>query len=251
MKNTIATLVAVMLLAMPGMAGEKGPMPSSRVQDCPQVADDAVTLDGDLSDKAWALAQPMAGFQTAGPKPQPAKYLSAARLLWSDKRLFLAFACTTDEIRSTLTGRDDAVYEGECAELYLCPRGAEAKYYEIDVNPQNALYDSMLHSHKYLEQVKHGKAWALAYNAKVESRTRVQKDANGKVTGWTVELAIPFADLAEADHVPPQADDSWFFNVFRIAQTGKTECEYSAWVPTYADFHKPWLFPRLRFTGDK
>jgi hypothetical protein len=224
---------------------------SSVTYSCVKVGERAIVIDGNLNDKAWAKAAVMENLQTAGPKPVPAKYLSKARLLWSDKRLFLAFECKIDAIRSTMTRRDDDIWNEECAELYLCPRGSEAKYYEIDFNPQNAIYDSMLHSYKYQEQVKHYKEWALAYNAKVESKTKVLKDADGKVTGWILEAAIPFSDLAEANHVPPLTGDAWWFNVFRIAQIGEKECEYSAWVPTLADFHKPWMFPRLRFVDAK
>lgn len=240
---------AVFLLAFSfaGIAQDKSAEKSTTVYDCHRVNDTAIVIDGVLTDPAWTRADAMENFQTAGPKPVPAKFLSKARLLWSDKRLFLAFECTTDAIRSMMTKRDDDIWNGETAELYLCPRGSEAKYYEIDFNPQNAIYDSMLHSYKYQEQVKHYKEWALAYNAKIESKTKVLKDADGKVISWVLEAAIPFSDLSEADHVPPKPGDLWWFNVFRIAQIGEKECEYSAWVPTLADFHKPWKFPRVRF----
>jgi len=223
---------------------------SNTVYQCHRVDDSAIVVNGELDDPAWKRAAPMADFQTAGPKPQPAGRVSRARLLWSDKHLFLAFECKTDAIRSKMTKRDDDIWNEECAELYLCPRGSEAKYYEIDFNPQNTIYDSLLSSYKYDEQVKHYKEWALSYNPKIESATKIQRDAGGQIAGWTLEAAVPFADLAEADHVPPRAGDEWLFNVFRIAQVNDKECEYSAWVPTLADFHKPWKFPRLRFVGE-
>ena len=216
---------------------------------CHEVPDDSISIDASLDEKAWQRATPMDNFQTAGPNPLPAKYSSRTRLLWSTNHLFLAFECKIDAIRSTLTERDSDIWNGECAELYLCPRGAEAKYYEIDFNPQNAIYDSLLSSYKYLEQAKHGRAWALRYNARILSKTSIQRDSNGAVTGWTLEAAIPFADLAEAEHVPPKPGDLWWFNAFRIAQIDATNCEYSAWMPTWADFHKPWMFPRLQFVA--
>jgi hypothetical protein len=223
------------------------PTESSVEYHCRRVSDRAIRVDGDLTDKAWARAIPLDRFQTAGPKPAPAAFASTARLLWSDKRLFLAFDCKTDAIRSKMTNRDDDIWNEECAEIFLCPRGPEAKYYEFEFNPLNTIYDSMLSSWRYEEQVKHYKEWKLAYNAKIASATRVQRDAQGKVTGWTAEAAIPFADLAQADHVPPRVGDVWLFNVFRIAQINETKCEYSARVPTMADFHRPWKFPRLKF----
>ena len=214
---------------------------------CHRIRDDALRIEGDLNDEAWRRAAPMADFQTAGPNPRTAQYSSTARLLWSDKRLFLAFKCKTGRIEAAMNERDAEIYKEECAELYLCPRGAEAKYYEIDFNPLNTIYDSLLSSYRYDEQVKHGKQWALAYNACIQSATRIQRGTDGKITVWTLEAAIPLADLAEADHVPPRKGDVWLFNVFRIAAINAADREYSAWVSTEADFHKPWRFPRLQF----
>ncbi len=216
--------------------------------ECQRVADDAVRVDGVATEPAWGKATPMENFQTAYANPQPANYQSTVRLLWSEKHLFLAFECATDAIYSTtLTNRDDNIWNEECAELFLCPRGPEAKYYEIDFNPQNVMYDSLLTTYRYEEQVAHYRAWALAYNARVNSQTKIQRDADGNVTGWTVEAAIPLADLAEADHVPPQPGDVWLFNAFRIAKKNEKDLELSAWIPTLADFHRPWMFPQLKF----
>ena len=105
----------------------------------------------------------------------------------------------------------------------------------------------MLNDYRYAEQSKHYREWAVGYNAKIESAIRIQRDRKGNITGWVLEAAIPFTDLAEAEHAPPQLGDVWLFNVFRIAQKDATNCEYSAWVPTHADFHPPYEFPRLRF----
>ena len=222
---------------------------SNILYTCHRIRDGVVRIDGDLNEDAWRRAAPMSDFQTAGSNPKPAQYASTARLLWSDKHLFLAFKCRVDRIEAVRTERDAEVYKEECAELYLCPRGAEAKYYEIDFNPLNTIYDSLLSSYRYEEQVKHAEAWARAYNARIQSATRIQRSVNGDLTIWTLEAAIPFADLAEADRVPPRPGDIWLFNVFRIAAVNATEREYSAWVPTEADFHKPWRFPRLQFAN--
>lgn len=224
---------------------------SSVVYECRRTADDSVKIGGELNEEAWNLAAPITDFQTAGPKPETATFHSVARLLWSRKRLFLAFGCSADTILDIGTNRDEDIWYGETAELYLCPPGSETKYYEIDFNPQNVIYDSLVHTSKYAEQAKPYKKWARVYNAKIESVRRIVKDKDGKVTGWILEAAIPFDDLREADHVPPRAGDAWLFNVCHIAQVNEKEFEYSAWVPTPADFHKPWKFPSLRFGEEK
>jgi hypothetical protein len=226
---------------------ESPPWTNSKIAyDCHRVEDDVIRIDGSVRETAWRRANRMENFRVSA-SAKPARFASVSRLLWSGKRLFLAFECKTDAIRSTLTKRDDEIWNEETAELYLCPRGFESKYYEIDFNPQNAIYDSLISDYRYSELATHYKKWALSYNAKIESATLVQRDRRGKVTGWSLEAAIPFEDLREADCVPPAAGDLWLFNLCRVAQIGAKDCEYSAWQPTHADFHKPWEFPRLRF----
>ena len=128
---------------------------STVTYDCRRVADDAVQIDGDINEAAWVKAAPMENFQTAYANPKPAKFQTKARLLWSEKHLFLAFECQSNGIQATMTKRDDLIWNEECAELFLCPRGPKAKYYEIDFSPANTIYDSLLLSYEYNEQVLH------------------------------------------------------------------------------------------------
>jgi hypothetical protein len=174
---------------------------------------------------------------------------SEARLLWSDKFLYLFFRCSTDAIRSTLTARDAELFNSETAEIYLCPNGSAQPYYEIDFNPQNAIYDTLIDDYHYEQLSRHWKEWAQKYNAAIRSATRVEKHANGSVSGWTLEAAIPMADLRLAAHSPPHPGDTWLFNLCRIADGGGGKVENSCWVPTGADFHRPYEFPRLMFVG--
>jgi hypothetical protein len=64
--------------------------------------------------------------------------------------------------------------------------------------------------------------------------------------GWTVELAIPFADLGLTR--APAPGDVWRMNLYRFDPSA--ENRYAAWSPTLgerADFHKPDRFGYLEF----
>ena len=39
--------------------------------------------------------------------------------------------------------------------------------------------------------------------------------------------------------MPPQVGEVWLFNTSSIAREEAKDCKYSAWQPTFADFHKP------------
>lgn len=216
---------------------------ANRTYACQHIDDGAVTLDGDLSDPVWQTIIPLTNFVSAGPRPQPAKQATIARVAWSDTYLYFGYHCASTGYKAEGKVRDDDIWMGECAELFVCPRGADAPYFEIDANPHGVIYDSRVATYNYLEMEKLYKVWATGWNG-MEARTRVERDAAGQMTGWTMEARVPFAAL---DHVTPRPGSVWLFLPIRIAMTPDGQGDWTCWHPTYADFHKPHQFPKLRF----
>src|SRR5262249_22631236 len=107
-----------------------------------------------------------------------------------------------------------------------------------------------IESWKYEEQVKHWQKWAKDFNADIKSAVHVQRDGD-KVTGWSVEAAVPFKDLDVAGRKAPQPGDVWLFNVFRVAAKTDGTQELSHWQPVKPEFHRPHQFPRLEFVGKR
>ena len=220
---------------------------SDRRYTCRKVRAGAISIDGVPDEPEWRKAQVADHFSTAGMLPQPALYATVSRLLWTDTHLIVAHECATDGIRTDITRRDMIIWEGEVAEMMLCPMGAEAPYYEINVNPVNALYDSRVQDYNYTAQAAFAGLWATNWNAAIQSATRVYTNAGGTVTGWSVEMAIPFKDLDANRHNPPRHGTLWAFNLFRVAKQADGVIEWSAWTSTHADFHRPFDFPGLLF----
>jgi hypothetical protein len=223
------------------------PETSSKVTyQCRHRGDHALKIDGKLDDDAWKLAQAMTDFGIVR-TDKSARWKTVARLLWDDEYLYVGFECSIDGIRTKITERDGPVWEGEAAEMFICPKGADAIYYEINFNPKNVIYDSRIESWKYEEQVKHWQKWAKDFNADIKSAVQIQRDDDNKVTGWTVEAAVPFKDLDVAGREAPMAGDVWLFNVFRVAALADGTQELSHWQPVKPEFHRPHQFPRLEF----
>jgi len=216
---------------------------TDRSYDCRHIPADAVTLDGQLNEPIWKELPTLDGFVTAGPDPQPATRASMAHVAWSDTHLYFAFYCSTGGFKTAGAERDDDIWNAESAELFACPQGADAPYYEIDANPDGVIYDSRVQSYSYLEMEKGYKIWAKSWDG-MEAKTQIERDAGGQVTGWTLEAAIPFIAFGGG---APKAGDAWLFNVMRIAMSPEGAGEWSNWHSTNADFHRPHQFPKLKF----
>jgi len=207
---------------------------------CRHITDNDIRIDGDPSEPVWRRLPVLDNLLNTS-NATPAKHKTTAWLAWSDTRLYVAYRCEIDALNVVGTQRDSDVWRGECAEIFLCPRGAEAPYYEIEFSPTNVLYDSRPLSYSWDESYTDvSRSW----NPDTTFKALVQRDADGKVTGWTMEASIPFTAF---DGGVPKAGDLWLFNAYRIAHPANGSEEYQAWQPTYADFHKPHQYPKLKF----
>jgi len=210
---------------------------------CRRITDTAVTIDGNLAEPAWQRLPSLDPFvisQNAG----PVKYATTAWMAWSDTRLYFAYRCEIDAINASGALRDDDVWRGECIELFLAPHGGDMPYYEIEIGPTGVVFDSRVYWYSWIEQGPMYQTWARAWNPDIRVGTQIQRDAAGKVTGWTAEASYPFTDF---DGHAPAVGDTWLFDAFRIAHPANGREEYQAWQPTYADYHKPHQYPKLVF----
>lgn len=215
-----------------------------RVFACRHLTDKDIVIDGALNEAAWSDARKMDGFKSGIYTTQVGtpKYRTTAWMAWSDTKLYFAARCMGDGFRAYGAFRDDAIWKAECAELFLVPRSADQPYYEIEINPHGLMYDCKMQTFAWSEMIPHLKEWAAAWNPATVVKTQILRDGE-KITGWTMELAIPFADLGGA----PKAGDTWLFNIPRGAFPANGPEEYQTLVPTYADFHKPHQYPKLQF----
>lgn len=211
---------------------------------CRRIADRAINIDGRLDEITWKKTTPLDNFVVITNGPTPPRFATTAWLVWSNTRLYFAFRCAGDALKSVGTNRDDDIWRGECAELFLAPRGGDQPYYEIEFNPDGAIFDCRCESYSWNELAIYLDKWKRGWNADIVAKTTVQRDAAGAVTGWMLEGSLPFAAI---DGGAPKVGDTWLFNAMRIAHPAQGHEEYQTWHPTYADFHKPHQYPKLHF----
>jgi hypothetical protein len=206
-----------------------------------------VEIDGRLDEQDWAAAEvvPLTGYNQG----IAARQATECRLLWDDKFLYIAWKCLDTDIWSTLTTRDDTLYQQEVVEVFINPDGDRETYVELEVNPLGALWDGFILKSG---EKRHG---ILAWNSfKLERAVWVEGTVNDKSDTdnyWSVELAVTLDELITAPNRPPKAGDKWRINLYRIdlpdhtADTG----DYQAWSPVSGEsYHDPDRFGEIIFS---
>ena len=167
----------------------------------------------------------------SGAAPQQSTRIWVA---WDAEELRVLIRAEDTHIHATLTERDAPLYTEEVVEVFLDPVGDGECYFEIEVNPLNAVLDLVLRRNR--SGYKKDFAWQCE-----NLRTCVRREA----AAWSAELAIPFRSLAAA---PPQSGGKWRGNFTRIDRPPGVPRELTAWSPTgLANFHIPERFGVIEF----
>ncbi len=176
---------------------------------------------------------------TLGGLPQQATWVKTA---WNEEEWRVLFYAEDTHVWATHTQRDAPLYEEEVVEVFFDPSGAgnvPDSYFEIEVNPLNAVMDLVLRRTR--SGLKKDFAWACE-----GLRTAVKRHgaASGQLLpGWSAELAIPFASVGA---IPRQS--RWRVNFCRIDRPAGAPRELSAWsAPLSGTFHEPSRFGILEF----
>jgi hypothetical protein len=134
-------------------------------------------------------------------------------------------------------------------ELFIDADGDGNTYYEHEINPINAKVDLFLHRNR--NRVDSWLEWDFKH---IKSAVYVEGDGKNAGTEdkyWIIEVAVPFEDLYEMPHIPPEDGDMWRMNVYRIERDNpvdKKEVFLAAFSPPYSGhFHATWMFGKVYF----
>jgi hypothetical protein len=207
-----------------------------------------VKIDGKLDDEVWSKATSTGLFldtMTGG----PAAFKTEAKLAWDATYLYVAFQNQDDDVWSTLKKRDDKLWTEEAVEVFIDANGDGKDYVELQVNPRNAVFDSYLPGYRQNQN---------DWNSKMKTAVVVEgtlDKRDDKDKGWTVEMAIPWADTKGKGTyeltLPPKPGNVWRINLFRLDHPRGRSQLAAAWSPPLVgDFHKLDRFGELVF-GDE
>ncbi len=183
-------------------------------------------VDGVLDDACWAASPVADGFRTMT-TDKPAAVPTEARMAYDDRALYVAFDCrepAMDKLVARQTGHDtQGVWLDDGIEFFLA--GADRKKYaHVIVNTSKSVYD----------EVNQDPSW----DPSIEVGLHKAADA------WTVELALPWADLARAGiaRAPLMA-----VNFCRSRFAGSDDAPHSSWAFPGRGFHNPERFGLAQF----
>lgn len=200
-----------------------------RAVDAPMAR--GVVIDGALDEDAWRDGPWYSGFTATG---SGAAATVATRFAVRHGEACLYLAAVMDEpliadLKHAATGRDGRdLWRDDCVEFMVDPTGDRVEYVHLAINANGALYDA---------QVRQGGHVATReWNSTAAVAGRIG------TASWSVEVALPFADLGLEAR---SARQPWAIQVARERHaTGKLEL--SAYVPSGGSFHVPSTYAPLR-----
>ncbi|HTN89340.1 MAG TPA: carbohydrate-binding family 9-like protein, partial [Sorangium sp.] len=215
----------------------------------------AIAIDGRLDEPAWQAAGRTGPFVNVGTgrEDRSLPTQGEARLLWDEAFLYVGF----DVSDGTITGgfpqgaRDPHLWERDTVEVMIDPDGDgdNKDYYEIQISPQNLVFDSQFDDYNAPRGGASGpfghQEWSAGLASAVELRGTIDDDSD-EDRGYVVEAKIPWSSFAKARSAPPSPGDAWRMNFYAMQNNGG-----AAWSPILGqgNFHRARRFGRVRFVG--
>ncbi len=216
-----------------------------------------IKIDGKADEKEWEVAPSTGPFVDVGTgKPNPDFPVAAsAKVLWDEKNLYVFFEVKQADPYMGFTNAkaqpgdftaagQPKLWSKDTIEMMVDPdpSGDNRDYYELQINPQNKIFKSQFDTLQQPSGGPNGPFGHEDWDPKLKSAVQIQKGDDGKVTGYSVEVAIPWAGYAKAANHPPQSGDVWRVNFY-----GMKENSGVAWSPILGqgNFHKSSRFGRV------
>ncbi len=214
-----------------------------------------ITIDGALNEPAWVTAAstgPFVDVRNGGPNTRfPVN--GSVKLLWDSEHLYVGFEVSDPNVTGGFDPKqaDPHLWTKDTVEIMIDPDGDgdNKDYYEIQINPQNLVFDSQFDAYNLPKVEPNGPFGHQDWSAKLTSAVTIQGtlDKPGdKDEGYRVEAAIPWASFTKAKRTPPQSGDTWRMNFYAMQDNGGV-----AWSPILGqgNFHKASRFGRVTWRG--
>lgn len=223
-----------------------------------------IVLDGVLDDPGWAKAPWTEDFIDIEGSHMPAPaWRTRAKMCWDDDYFYVAAEMEEPHLWGTLTSRDAIIYRDHDFEIFIDPDGDRAEYDEYEINVLGTEMDLRM-SRPYRDGGNYDLTWDFVGVRSAVGVVGTINDPSDEDIGWNVEVAIPWASMADTAGVacPPNGGDTWWVNFSRvqwplIIQDGTYKKPEGAkednwvWSPQYAiDMHRPEYWGLVQFSPE-
>ena len=224
----------------------KGSRPSLPQATATRLKDtDTVTVDGKLDEPFWANAAWTPSFTAPNGSDALVPQVKAA-FFWTPTTLYVGVKSEDTDVWTDFTERDSNTWEQEVIEMFIDADGDQKDYLELQVTPANVVFDARFEAKR--SDLAKARAWNMSdfrSAAFVDGTLNNRGDVD---RGFSVEMAIPVAEVPGAPHNPVAANDVWRVNLFRwdFPKGGKQAASAFS-PPIVPDFHALDRFGRLLF----
>ncbi len=181
-------------------------------------AESPIKIDGRASETAWQQAPWSKSFVDIEGKAKPLpRFDTRVKMLWDESNLYIAAELMEEDIWATLTKYDTIIFYDNDFEIFIDPDNDTHHYFEIEINAFNTLFDLYM-SKPYRNRGKLIMGWNAKGIKKAVYIDGSINDNSDKDKRWTIEMAIPFADLKQ-DSIStpvPVNNDLWRINFSRV-----------------------------------
>jgi hypothetical protein len=213
-----------------------------------------IKLDGKLDEAAWTetAAEQFRDVAT-GQQDKKSKLGGSVRMLWSDQGMYVAIEARDTDLTGGFkkTEKDPHLWTKDTVEIMIDPDGDgdNKDYYEIQVNPQNLVFDSQFDDYNEPRKEPDGpfghQEWSSGIKSAVALTGTLDK-SDDEDTGYTVEAFLPWKALEKAKNHPPNIGDRWRMNFYVISGGDAV-----SWSPILkqGNFHKAARFGRVEWVA--
>jgi hypothetical protein len=214
-----------------------------------------ITIDGKLDDEPWKTAPATGVFvDVRTGKPNPASPVGgSAKLLWDDTGLYVGFEVKDKTVEGGFKKdeKDPHLWTKDTVEIMVDPDGDgdNKDYYEIQINPQNLVFDSQFDEYNLPKKEPDGPFGHQEWSSKLKSAVVINgtiDKADDQDDGYVVETMIPWKSFDKAKKVPPELGQSWRINLYAMENNGGM-----AWsaILGQGNFHRASRFGKVLFAA--
>lgn len=193
----------------------------------------------DLNNISWNAADDITIRTYWSGAKAPAGRHFKARLLWSDKALYIRFeAAQTEPLtiskKPDLANKTKGLWDRDVCEIFIAPNRSEPrKYFEFEIAPTREWIDLAI------DLTSGARITDWDYSSDMKTAAKIEADR------VIMAISIPWSAFG----TKPKDGDVWLGNLFRCVGDGPDR-GYLAWKPTLTaepSFHVPSAFGELVF----
>ncbi len=174
-----------------------------------------IVIDGVADEPSWKAASWSQDFIDIEGTVKPS-YRTQMKMLWDNDYLYFFAHMEEPHVWGTLMQRDTVIFYNNDFEIFIDPDGDTHNYMEFEMNALNTVWDLYL-TKPYRNGGKVLDSWDIPGLKTAVHINGTLNDPKDTDKGWSVEIAMPWSVLTEANsHGKIPVNEFWRINFSRV-----------------------------------